>query len=430
MSSWLIPFYEAYVAAAVDQDDNARALRVVESSRARVLSERLDRSVEAQQFPSRESFQHAAAATHSAILCFWIAHERSFAWLISAGGVERFNLPPVAEISALVTKYRETVEHSLRDPLAANDPAGTALWHALMENIAPKIPQGASLIVIPDGQLHRLNLETLMVPGPRPHYWIEDVSIAVAPSITIAASAPRADAAPTHAALLIGDPAYKGTSYEPLPKAAEEIRDIRQQLAGWTQKVYESTQASPPAYRQSNPAQFSLIHFAAHAEANYERPLESAVILSSSGGQYKLFARDVTEVPIQADLVTISACRGAGARTYAGEGLLGFAWAFLNAGARAVIAGLWDVSDSSTGALMDRLYTGIAAGKQPAAALRDAKLALLNGTANFRKPFYWAPFQIYLGSAAHAEPDKLKHVPPTSSETRAGTAPRGALVRP
>src|ERR1051326_5788361 len=46
----------------------------------------------------------------------------------------------------------------------------------------------------------------------------------------------------------------------------------------------------------------------------------------------------------------------AGTRTYAGEGLLGFAWAFLNAGAHAVIAGLWDVSDVSTSQLMDRLY--------------------------------------------------------------------------
>lgn len=420
--SRLMPFYAAYVSTAVDQNDNARALRVAESSRAKVLSERLGRSVESQQFPSPASFQQVAASTHSYILCFWIAPERSFAWLITASGVERYPLPPAAEISAWVTQYRETVEHSLHDPITTSDAAGQALWHALIEPVASKIPKDTRLIVIPDGPLHRLNLETLIVPGPRPHYWIEDVSLAVAPSITIAASAPRAAAAPSRAVLLIGNPAYQGTSYEPLPKAADEIRGIQAHLNGWTQQVYQGAQASPPAYRQSNPAQFSLIHFAAHAEANYERPLESAVILSPANGQYKLFARDVTEVPIQADLVTISACRGAGARTYGGEGLLGFTWAFLNAGARAVIAGLWDVSDSSTGELMDRLYTGIAAGQEPAAALRTAKLALLNGAPNFRKPFYWAPFQIYLGAAARA-------TSPAPSGTRAGTARRDGLAR-
>ena len=52
-------------------------------------------------------------------------------------------------------------------------------------------------------------------------------------------------------------------------------------------------------------------------------------------------------IRLNAALVTISACRSAGARTYAGEGLVGLTWAFLEAGAQNVIAGLWDVSDRS-----------------------------------------------------------------------------------
>ena len=398
--SWLMPFYQAYVDTLVEQNDDPHALRVVESGRAKVLSERLGRDLQPQQFESKASFERAAAATNSAILSFWLAPERSFAWLITAQRVERFPLPGSAEIEQLVTKYRETVEHSLRDPIAASDPAGLALWHALLEKIAPCIPKGTSLIVIPDGPLHRLNLETLIVPSPKPHYWIEDVQIAVSPSITIAASKPAAAAPTAPALLVIGAPNYAGTSYDPLPDAATEIRSIESHFPKWKETVYEGAKASPSAYAQSNPAAFSLIHFAAHAEANHERPLESSIILSQAGGHNKLLARDVTDIPIHASLVTISACRSAGTRAYAGEGLMGFAWAFLNAGARAVVAGLWDVSDSSTGQLMDRLYAGIAAGEEPAAALRNAKLALLNGPPNFRKPFYWAPFQVYLGSAA------------------------------
>jgi CHAT domain-containing protein len=65
-----------------------------------------------------------------------------------------------------------------------------------------------------------------------------------------------------------------------------------------------------------------------------------------------------------------------------------------------VVAGLWDVSDTSTEALMDRFYAGIASGGDPVSALRSAKLALLKGDMRFRKPFYWAPFQAYIGSAA------------------------------
>jgi CHAT domain-containing protein len=101
-------------------------------------------------------------------------------------------------------------------------------------------------------------------------------------------------------------------------------------------------------------------------------------------------------IPLQADLVTISACRSAGARSYSGEGLVGFAWAFLQAGARSVIAGLWDVTDSSTPGIMDVLYSQIKDGKSPADALRQAKLNLIRSTGSYRKPYYWGPFQLYI----------------------------------
>jgi len=85
----------------------------------------------------------------------------------------------------------------------------------------------------------------------------------------------------------------------------------------------------------------------------------------------------------------VSACRGAGARTYSGKGLVGFAWALLHAGARNVIAGLWDVNDLSTAELMETTYSQLAAGAGPAVA----KLRLIRSAGNFRKPYYWGPFQ-------------------------------------
>ncbi len=139
-----------------------------------------------------------------------------------------------------------------------------------------------------------------------------------------------------------------------------------------------------------------MIHFAAHAEANSQTPLESAIILSNSGGRFKLYARDIAGLKLSADLVTISACRSAGARAYGGEGLVGFAWAFLQSGARSVIAGLWDVGDNSSSRLIQDLYKGLASGSRPAAALRQAKLELLHSSGSYRKPYYWAPFQTYI----------------------------------
>ena len=44
---------------------------------------------------------------------------------------------------------------------------------------------------------------------------------------------------------------------------------------------------------------------------------------------------------------------------------------------------------------MDVLYRELAGGKAPAAALRAAKLSLIASSGNLRKPYYWAPFQVY-----------------------------------
>ena len=113
---------------------------------------------------------------------------------------------------------------------------------------------------------------------------------------------------------------------------------------------------------------------------------------------FKLYARDIIHHPLRAELVTVSTCRSAGARAYSGEGLVGLSWAFVRAGAHNVIGALWDVSDASTPQLMDELYGELKKGETPDSALRHAKLSLLHSSASFRKPFYWAPFQLYTGS--------------------------------
>ena len=164
--------------------------------------------------------------------------------------------------------------------------------------------------------------------------------------------------------------------------------------------VFARQQASSAAYLTSGLQQYTYIHFVAHGVSSRTDPLDSAIILSrtnSAEESFKLYAREIIQHPIHARLVTISACYGNGTRSYAGEGLVGLSWAFLRAGAHNVIGALWEVSDESTPRLMDALYQGLQDGLPPAVALRQAKLSLLHSQVNFRKPFFWAPFQIYTG---------------------------------
>ena len=125
--------------------------------------------------------------------------------------------------------------------------------------------------------------------------------------------------------------------------------------------------------------------------------MDSAIVLSDEGDSFRLYARDVAKIPLNADLVTISACYSSGTRTFAGEGMVGLAWAFMLAGAHNVVASLWDANDYYAAHLMDQLYERLSAGDDVAHALRKAKLSLLHSQYICRNPRYWGAFQLYTG---------------------------------
>lgn len=391
----LIRFYERYIDVLVERRELDEALSVADSIRARVLAER--HGVAAPARPTAHEFRRAAAALRSVCLFYWIGSTRAYAWVITG---ERIQFVPLAtsatEIKTLVEEYRNTIVDSLGDPLAATTTAGETLFERLVQPVARSLTAGSRVVLVPDGPLNTLNFETLPVPGDRRHYWIEDVDIAVAPSLAALSARPASTQPGERSMLLVGDPVPADPKYPALRYASAEMMAVSRAFA--QAAVYRADRATPSQYLASQPGKFGIVHFTAHAEANAESPLDSAVILSRDEGGYKLYARDVAERPLSADLVTISACRSAGERTFAGEGLVGFAWAFLRAGARRVIAGLWDVDDRSTAALMGRVYAGLAAGASPGAALRAAKLEMIHSGTATAKPYYWAPFQLFLGA--------------------------------
>jgi tetratricopeptide (TPR) repeat protein len=279
---------------------------------------------------------------------------------------------------------------------------------------------GAKVFIIPDGSLNNLNFETLLVSGPKLsepklsepklHYWIEDVTIANASSLRVLGASRAGKEKRDRGLLLVGNSVAPNDKYPELPKAAAQMESVARHFPAAEQRIFTREQATPAAYLAGSPERFSYIHFVAHGTASRLSPLDSAIILSkivrsktvpaegnAENDSFKLYARDIIRHPLRADLVTISACYGAGERAYSGEGLVGLSWAFVRAGAHNVVAALWEASDASTEQLMDKFYDELDKGAGPDAALRTAKLSLLRSS-GFHNPFYWAPFQLYAGS--------------------------------
>jgi CHAT domain-containing protein len=155
------------------------------------------------------------------------------------------------------------------------------------------------------------------------------------------------------------------------------------------------------------------IHLATHALADPEQSERSCLILSQVDlpDAYAAAVRGeriydgrltvqeiLQEWKLDADLVTLSACETGLGQDVQGEGLVGFAHAFLQAGARSLLVSLWKVDDKATSLLMTRFYGNLWQEKMPkAAALREAKQWLRGyedepGHRPYDHPYFWSAF--------------------------------------
>ena len=426
--------YDDYVRFLVIRGKTDDALRWADYSRARTLAQGLGLLAKrASTGPPPLNPQQIARRAEGTVLFYWLGEKQSYLWAITPQKTSLLTLPPGSEIEAVVERYRKALGGP-QDVLESADRNGRWLYRTLIAPAQALLKEDAKVFVIPDGSLNNLNFETLLVSGPTPsdkdlHYWIEDVTIANASSLRVLGAARGGKGKSTetrdHRLLLVGNSVAPNDKYPELPKAAAQMESVARHFPAAEQRIITREQATPAAYLASSPERFSYIHFVAHGTASRLSPLDSAIVLSkivlsktvqstsvlsksvlsktapSEGNaeddSFKLYARDIIRRPLRADLVTISACYGAGERAYSGEGLVGLSWAFLRAGAHNVVAALWEATDASTEQLMDKFYDELDKGAGPDAALRAAKLSLLRG-GGFHNPFYWAPFQLYAGS--------------------------------
>jgi CHAT domain-containing protein len=404
------PIYDDYIHFLVGQGKSGEALALADQSRARTLAQGLGVPIGSGALASaRLHFGQLAQKTGATLLFYWLGKQQSYLWAVTPKSTTVFSLPPQTQIAPMLERYRKAILGPV-DPLDSANEDGRNLYNTLVAPASSLIRNNAPVVVITDGVLSQLNFETLLAPGPGPlrdakaakaavHYWIEDVTLVSAPSLSMLAAATSSHIG-ERKLLLLGDAVSPGQDYPELPMASLEMRQIERHFAQHNATVFTRERANPGSYLKSRPSEFSYIHFVTHGVASRTDPLDSAIILSRAGAQedsFKLHAREIIQHPIDAKLVTISACYGSGARSFAGEGLVGLSWAFLRAGAHNVIGALWEASDESTPLLMGDLYQGIEDGLEPGAALHRAKLALLHSSGKFRRPFYWGEFQIYAG---------------------------------
>jgi tetratricopeptide (TPR) repeat protein len=269
------------------------------------------------------------------------------------------------------------------------------------------------LVLVPDGALHKLPFEALLLSGAAPKYALDELPpVCYAPSVpalAVVLDRPRALDGPADL-LTVGDPAYPqgpGGALPPLPYTAVESKKVRAFFPAAAVTALEGARATEANVVAALPGK-RFIHLAAHGFADEAFGNAFAAIAltpppkgsEEPGNDGFLTLHEIARLKLTGcELTVLSACVtnvGPQRPLEAGVTLAG---AFLGAGSRGVMASCWSVDDRATAELMGAFFGAIrpANGKPPSypEALKAARLGV-RGTRGWDAPFFWAPF-VYLG---------------------------------
>jgi len=187
-----------------------------------------------------------------------------------------------------------------------------------------------------------------------------------------------------------------------LPGTEMEVKEIANLFTtkNLTSGLYLNHQADEKLIKSGSLKNYSYLHFATHGVVDEANPELSRIFLQSDEGieDGNLFAGEIYNLELNANLVTLSACQTGLGKISKGEGVIGLSRALVYAGAQHIIVSFWSVADASTATLMKDFYQQVL--ENPAAGfsenLRKAKLKMISSQ-SYAAPYYWAPF-ILIGS--------------------------------
>jgi len=325
------------------------------------------------------------------LISYSVGRERTVVFAVGSDGEGEAKVISIgeADLRRKVEAWRGLLERIVPPPpfyAQARD-----LYGLLVRPLEHRLQGKTRVLVSADGPLHALPFAALRV-GSR--YLGERLTLVMVPSGTVQAewNRPRPDRWMASNLAVFADPQHPAAGLARLPGTRLEARALRRLFP--TGHLYLGDDATE-AQAKSIGRDSRYLHFASHALINDGSPLDSGLALQkteSAVDDGMLQAWEIYEhVRLDADLVTLSACRTAsGAAT--GEGLIGLTRAFQYSGARTVLASLWSVGDASSLWFMKRFYAQLARGVPKDEALHRTQQAAIRAG---HHPIRWAAYQLY-----------------------------------
>ena len=336
---------------------------------------------------------------------YLVSEENSWAFAVTKNDLKIFPLPPLKVLRTMLKDYIKT----LSDKENHDFHQGYILYKTL---VSPGLTKRIkSIVFFPDNILLFLPFETLITHNSQTNWLVNDYDIAYSSSVSSLQEIilrKKSNGGKRHMDLLaFGDPYFgpkeKGNisfSYPRLKYSSTEINKISRHFK--KSKVFLRNKASEEILKNLSLEDYKIIHFATHSRIDNNRPARSYIALARNKDPAEndfLETREIYNLKLNADLVTLSACESGLGKFIKGEGIEGLNRAFYYAGASSVLMSLWPVNDQATSQLMDRFYIHLKSSEPISSALRKAKLEM-SGSDYLSHPYYWAGF-IVSGKTDH-----------------------------
>ena len=395
----------------------ALAFRVIEQLRARVLLNSLlarTNDGSKQQIPEISELR-AALRPDEALVSFmvsatiptqWLPYTRggSWAFVLTKTTLRAVAIPSGKVLEPAIKAWTRLLEQRHR----GGSPGARRLYADVVGPVVSVLPpEIRSLILVPDGPVHRLPFDALSESG-EPPFLAERYSLAVVPSATIWLRLRQRPPIPPGLAL-----AFANTPEGPAVKVAEtrgevEPGQLPALLHAWDEakeavdafptgsRLFAGADATPEKLAGPPFERASLVHFASHGVVNPREPNESFLLLAPPGmGSGRLKVSDVERFDWMGKTVVLSACDTSAGTFRLGEGVLSIARGFFAGGASSVLATLSQVRDDEQQALFRAFYAELRRGVSVGEAMTAAKRAVIRSGA---PPAAWANV-IVLGDA-------------------------------
>ena len=409
-----------------------RALWVVERARSRRLLDALgerqgDVTTRLAPVLSTRQIQSQVLDADTILLEYYVGASKSYLFWVTRNEIESFTLPPHDE---LATRVKETY-----DALAASQPRGVPvlgirkakeLTKILLGPVAGRLGQ-KRLLIVPGEALQLVPFEVLpdpddpvlgVPPGlawPAPLLLLHEVLLEPSASALAGVRTAKAKQQPASSLLAVladevyelndprfpGAPMKRGNKNDQFPGDVDRLDASAQEAAAIVAglppaKVLKAVgfSANRDLVTSGRLRDYRILHIAAHAYYSFDNPALSALVLSryDSLGRPRnglLRIKDISAQDLREDLVVLSACGSALGKEVRGEGIVGWPWAFLSAGASQVVMSFWNIGDDSTANLMQRFYKGMSHGMPASLALREAQLQMWK---EGKSPWSWGGF--------------------------------------